>query len=40
MSESDFLRDLRLDYNRLHPSIRKQKIRKLMAESKKTKNLL
>lgn len=40
MSESDFLRDLRLDYDRLHPSIRKQKIRKLAAESQENKKFI
>jgi predicted urease superfamily metal-dependent hydrolase len=34
MSESDFLNDLRRDYGKLQPSARKQKIRKLVAESK------
>jgi hypothetical protein len=33
MSESDFLIDLRRDYGKLQPSVRKQKIRKLAAES-------
>lgn len=40
MSESDFLNDLRLDYGKLQPSVRKQKIRKLAAESQENKKFL
>jgi hypothetical protein len=40
MSESDFLNDLRLDYGKLQPSVRKQKIRKLAAESPENKKFL
>jgi hypothetical protein len=40
MSESDFLNDLRLDYGKLQPSIRKQKFRALVAESHKNKKFI
>ncbi|HEX4537419.1 MAG TPA: hypothetical protein VH140_10760 [Candidatus Acidoferrum sp.] len=40
MSESDFLIDLRRDYGKLQPSVRKQKIRKLAAESKESKKFI
>lgn len=40
MSESDFLNDLRLDYGKLQPSVRKQKIRKLAAESAENKKFI
>jgi len=40
MSESDFLNDLRRDYGKLQPSVRKQKIRKLAAESKENKKFI
>ena len=40
MSESDFLIELRRDYGKLQPSFRKQKIRKLAAESKENKKFI
>jgi len=40
MSESDFLIDLRRDYGKLQPSVRKQKIRKLAAESLENKKFI
>lgn len=40
MSESDFLLDLRRDYGKLQPSVRQQKIRKLVAESKENQKFV
>jgi len=40
VSESDFLVDLRRDYGKLQPAVRKQKIRKLAAESKENKKFI
>ena len=40
MSESDFLIDLRRDYGKLQPSVRKQKSASWQLNLKKTRSLL
>jgi hypothetical protein len=40
MSESDFVNDLRLDYKKLQPAVRKQKIKKLAAHSEERRKFI